>query len=174
MPDGTWKALALMGSALGALNFFWSLYKDFRYRANVKVTISIQQRGAAMVPILEVINHGPGTVTLDYYIHDCLPWWRDLFSKRSRMKFTFPYPLNIKLAPGDVHRQEEPLEFFIAGRGVTRIGVSDKMRNFYFAPRSQVRWVNHYVRNNEPGKSLRTMKPPIKSSVNPPKSKPAY
>lgn len=169
MPDETWKALAFMGSGFGAINFLWNIYKDFRYRANVKVTISMQQRGSIMVPMLEIMNHGPGTVTLDYYIHDCLPWWKDLFSKRSRMKFSFPQAqaLNIKLAAGEVHRQEEPLTLFLAGRGVTRIGVSDRMRNFYFAPRSEVRRVNRYVRNNEPGKSLRAMKPKQKMANNP-------
>jgi hypothetical protein len=157
-------ALAFMGAALGLLNSIWTFYKDFRYRATVRVVISVQQRGAAMVPMLEIMNHGPGTVTLDYFITDSLPLWHDLFSGRSRKKFSFPYPLNIKLSAGEVYRQQQPLEFFVAGRGVTRMGVADMLRNTYFAPRSQVREVNQYVRNNEPGRGLRNMKPPKRAS----------
>jgi hypothetical protein len=159
------RSIALFALLVSGLNAYWTYYKDTHYRANVRISLAIIQKASRMVPVMEIINHGPGTIVIDYYIHDSFPLWKFWLWNRCRKKFIFPNPMNIKLGPGEVIRQEQGLEPFLAGKGATVMGICDTMRNFYFVPYFEVRRVNWEVRNTEPGKSIRNIKPPQKKGV---------
>jgi hypothetical protein len=161
----------VIGVVFTAANFFWNVYKDTHHRANVRVAVEVQQKGNRMVPVVEIMNHGPGTVTLDHFIHESIPWRRRLFRRRFKKHFASLTPMNIVLKPGEAHRQEELTDMYRAGIGITGIGVTDMMRNAYFAPTSQVRKVNRYIRKSEL-RMLRKMKPPSKKAPVSPQDSP--
>jgi hypothetical protein len=147
--------IAIIVSGLSLLtafsSLFWTIYKDTRYRASVRVKLS-QQRvdGHGPFPVLEIFNHGPGGVTLDYYIFDRRSWYQRITTRKSRRNLIFSKsPLNIKLSAGDSHRRIMMEVDFAVGSPHALVGVCDMFRNAYFAPWSEVRLLNKAIRSSK-------------------------
>lgn len=149
------STIAIVVSALSLLvslcSFLWTLYKDSVYRAMVKVTVSIQNmpqlRGEH--PVMDVINQGPGTVTLDYIMHESRPFYQRWRERKTRRNITFTKPpIGETLKPGDTFRHILSDQLLIFSEKLYFVGVCDTNRRVYFASTRQTKNVIKDLRNS--------------------------
>jgi hypothetical protein len=91
-----------------------------------------------LLPVIEVLNHGPGTITMEVRTMDNRPWWKRKFS---RLSYTYA-PTDHKpvaiLGAGDIFREVLPEVWFAGVKRPPDVGFLDNWRNDYWAPRSDV------------------------------------
>jgi hypothetical protein len=100
-------------------------------------------------PVLDILNHGPGSVTLDFLIFDNRPWYRRLNRRQSYKTLTYlKAPIGVKLVAGDSHREILSDQDFVLGELRTLVGVCDTLRVAHWAPRKQIRLVTKTLRSS--------------------------
>lgn len=152
---------SLAALAVSLLTFLWTFYKDTAYRSKVRVSLTIAQIHG---PVLDVVNFGPGSVTLDFLILDSRPWFERVTSRLNHKSIAFPTsPIGKKLEAGETYRHfmgDQPL---VLGSGMKIVGICDMMRRAHYVPYRQVRAVVRERRNSPEWKPLfdGTIKPPL-------------
>ena len=113
-------ALSVISIGISAANFLWSLYKDTRYRVSVQVTVSLQRlvnHGERWTPVMDVVNYGPGTITLDFIMCDSRNFFRRMRDRYSHKTITYAQsPIGKKLEPGETYRDTRRAVFCIGRR----------------------------------------------------------